>query len=187
MSRSRSGLGIGLAVMQQLVQLHQGSIAATSNGLGKGARFTIQLPLGSEQQVRPAQLVSHNPRLDQLAVLVVDDSEDTSEMLAHLLTLDGAAVSAATSGSEALRILSDGQFDVVLSDISMPEMHGFEFLRRLRQLPGRSELPVLALTGFGRPEDVECAQAEGFFCHLTKPVELERLISLLQKVPPKVR
>jgi two-component system CheB/CheR fusion protein len=86
-----------------------------------------------------------------------------------------------------LRILSDEHFDVVLSDISMPEMDGFEFLRRLRQLPERSELPVLALTGFGRPEDIERAQVEGFFCHLTKPVELERLISVLQKVPTRVR
>ena len=121
--------------------------------------------------------------LDQLAILLVDDSEDTTEMLIEMQRMNGATVIAATSGDEGLSILSDKHFDVVLSDISMPGMDGFEFLRRLRQLPGRGELPALALTGFGRPEDIERAQAEGFHSHITKPIEFDRLISVSQTIP----
>lgn len=90
---------------------------------------------------------------------MVDDSEDTAEMVAQLLRTSGAIVIGATSGEDALRMLAEKEFDAVISDIAMPGMDGFEFLRRLRQLPGRGDLPVLALTGFGRPEDIERARA----------------------------
>ncbi len=184
-SRVQAGMGIGLAVVQQLINLHQGSITVTSDGQGKGAKFTIELPSSMEQQTRPTPVVARMTPLDQLAVLLVDDSEDTTEMLSKLLRMNGATVIAATSGDEGLSILSDKHFDVVLSDISMPGMDGFEFLRKLRQLPGRGELPALALTGFGRPEDIERAQAEGFHSHITKPIEVDRLISVLQTIPKK--
>lgn len=92
--------------------------------------------------------------VQQLSVLVVDDSEDTTEMVQHLLEIGGASVCAATSGFEALHLAREKDFDVVLSDISMPEMDGFEFLSKLRQIPGKEDLPAVALTGFGRPEDV---------------------------------
>lgn len=84
-------------------------------------------------------------------------------------------------------MMAQEEFDVVLSDISMPGMDGFEILRKLRRLPGRSEVPVLALTGFGRPEDIERAKAEGFYSHITKPFELDALIALLQKLPKRRR
>lgn len=118
-------------------------------------------------------------------MLVVDDSEDTTEMLGHLLRGTGANVTPATSGDEALRILAQREFDVVVSDISMPGMDGFEFLRQLRRLPGREDLPVLALTGFGRPEDIERTRSEGFFSHLTKPFDVATLLDVLQRVPRK--
>jgi two-component system CheB/CheR fusion protein len=113
----------------------------------------------------------------------VDDSEDTTEMVRHLLEIGGASVYAATSGFEALRIAREKEFDVVLSDISMPEMDGFEFLSRLRQIPGKEDLPAVALTGFGRPEDVQRASDKGFYAHLTKPFDIQRLAMLLQEVP----
>lgn len=116
-------------------------------------------------------------------MLVVDDSEDTTEMVRHLLEIGGASVCSATSGFEALRIAREKQFDVVLSDISMPEMDGFEFLSKLRQIPGKQDLPAVALTGFGRPEDVQRANENGFYAHLTKPFDIQRLAMLLQKVP----
>jgi two-component system, chemotaxis family, CheB/CheR fusion protein len=94
-------------------------------------------------------------------------------------------VTRATSGHEALSIMAEREFDVVLSDISMPGMDGFEFLRRLRELPRHEEVPVLALTGFGRPEDIERAQGAGFFSHVTKPFELETLMGVLQKLPKR--
>jgi two-component system CheB/CheR fusion protein len=118
-------------------------------------------------------------------VLVVDDSEDTTEMVRHLLEIGGAAVNVATSGVEALALASDKEFDVVLSDISMPGMDGFEFLRKLRELPGKQDLPAIALTGFGRPEDMQRASDEGFHAHLTKPFDIEMLATLLQKLPQR--
>jgi PAS domain S-box-containing protein len=182
-SRSQQGMGIGLAVVQQLVELHGGSVGAYSAGAGKGATFTIRLPRsGSKSHSSPAQDLGIGS-LDGMSVLVVDDSEDTTEMVRHLLEIGGASVCAATSGFEALRIAREKEFDVVLSDISMPEMDGFEFLSRLRQIPGKEDLPAVALTGFGRPEDVQRASDEGFYAHLTKPFDIQRLAMLLQKVP----
>ena len=179
-TRAQSGLGIGLAVVQQLVELHDGSVSAHSEGPGKGSTFTMKLRLKSElrTQVAPTQDVAAS--LDQLAILVVDDSQDTTEMLSRLLKFSGATVTAASSGEDALRLLAGNSFDVVLSDISMPGMDGFEFLRKLRQVPGRADVPILALTGYGRPEDVERAHAAGFYSHITKPFDFEALVAALK-------
>ena len=183
-NRSQSGMGIGLAVVQQLVDLHGGSVTAHSDGLGTGASFTIHLPRSVEPNSPPES--SMELRLDSLAgmnVLVVDDSEDTTEMVRCLLETGGASVTAVTSGFEGLRVAGQRQFDVVLSDISMPGMDGFEFLGKLRRLPGYENLPAVALTGFGRPEDVQRAYRQGFFAHLTKPFDIQTLACLLQKMP----
>jgi two-component system, chemotaxis family, CheB/CheR fusion protein len=183
-SRAQSGMGIGLAVVQQLVELHGGSVTACSAGVGKGATFTIRLPRSVDTKRRTSLLTDLTiGTLQGMEVLVVDDSEDTTEMVRHLLEIGGASVCAATSGSEALRFAREREFDVVLSDISMPEMDGFEFLRRLRDLPGKEDLPAVALTGFGRPEDVQRASDQGFYAHLTKPFDLQTLARLLQKIP----
>src|SRR5690349_2552512 len=183
-SRSQQGMGIGLAVVQQLVELHGGSVSAYSAGTGKGAMFTIRLPrsANSKSHPSPAQALGIGS-LEGMSVLVVDDSEDTTEMVRHLLEIGGASVCSATSGFEALQLAHEKEFDVVLSDISMPEMDGFEFLTRLRQIPGKQDLPAVALTGFGRPEDIQRANDKGFYAHLTKPFDIQRLAMLLQKVP----
>ena len=183
-SRAQSGMGIGLAVVQQLVELHGGLVTAFSAGEGKGATFTIRLPRSVDTKRRPSLLTDLTiGTLQGMEVLVVDDSEDTTEMVRHLLEIGGASVCAATSGSEALSFAREREFDVVLSDISMPEMDGFEFLSRLRKLPGKEDLPAVALTGFGRPEDVQRASDQGFYAHLTKPFDLQTLARLLQKIP----
>jgi signal transduction histidine kinase/CheY-like chemotaxis protein len=184
-TRAQSGLGIGLAVVQQLVELHGGSVSARSEGAGKGSTFTIKLRLKSEPRAQGAPVQDLAATLDQLAVLVVDDSQDTTEMLSRLLKFSGATVTAASSGEDALRLLAGNSFDVVLSDISMPGMDGFEFLRQLRQMPGRADVPILALTGFGRPEDVERARAAGFYSHITKPFNFEALIAVLKGLPAR--
>jgi PAS domain S-box-containing protein len=183
-SRAQSGMGIGLAVVQQLVELHGGSVTAFSAGLGQGARFTIRLPRSVDTK-RKSSLSTDLTigTLHGMEVLVVDDSEDTTEMVRHLLEIGGASVCAAMSGAEALDFAREREFDVVLSDISMPEMDGFEFLNRLRKLPGKEDLPAVALTGFGRPEDVQRATDQGFYAHLTKPFDLQTLARLLQKIP----
>ena len=184
-NRSQPGMGIGLAVVQQLVELHGGSVSAHSEGIGQGASFRIQLPRSLQNKLRRSPAFDHHivNSLDGMQVLVVDDSADTTEMVQHLLEIGGANVTAVTSGFEALRKASEKQFDVVLSDISMPGMDGFEFLNRLRNVPGYEELPAVALTGFGRPEDVQRAYDEGFFAHLTKPFDIQALACLLQKIP----
>ena len=183
-NRSQSGMGIGLAVVQQLVELHGGSVSAHSEGVGQGASFTICLPRSDESrlQSKPTLELSIDS-LEGMSVLVVDDSEDTTEMVRHLLEMGGATVTAVTSGFEALRVAREKQFDVVLSDISMPGMDGFEFLGKLHNLPGYHDLPAIALTGFGRPEDVQRAHSQGFYAHLTKPFDIEALANLLQKMP----
>ncbi|MFZ0064116.1 MAG: PAS domain S-box protein [Pyrinomonadaceae bacterium] len=185
-SRRHGGMGIGLALVQQLVQLQGGSVSVSSGGAGQGAEFTINLPLTTEatEPRKTGGLVQPNA-LTGLRILVVDDSSDTVEMLRTLLEMDGAMVTTAASGPEALEILEREIFDVILSDISMPGMDGFELLSRLRRLPNGREVPVLALTGFGRVEDVERAQSEGFFAHITKPVDVGEIVSMLQKLPTK--
>lgn len=183
-NRSQSGMGIGLAVVQQLVDLHGGSVSAHSDGIGQGASFTIYLPRSEENKVHSKLAADIGiDSLEGMCVLVVDDSEDTTEMVRHLLEMGGAEVTAVTSGFEALRVAGEKQFDVVLSDISMPGMDGFEFLSKLHALPGYHGLPAIALTGFGRPEDVQRAHGEGFSAHLTKPFDIGALASLLQKMP----
>ena len=183
-NRAQAGMGIGLAVVQQLVELHGGSVSAYSGGTGQGATFTIRLPRTVERKTAVAPDIDLGVNtLQGLAVLVVDDSEDTTEMVRHLLEIGGASVHVATSGFEGLRVAQNQDFDVVLSDISMPEMDGFEFISKLRKLPGKEDLPAVALTGFGRPEDVQRACEEGFYAHLTKPFDIQTLAMLLQKLP----
>lgn len=185
-SRAQAGMGIGLAVVQQLVELHGGSVTAQSSGVGMGAVFRIKLPRSVQSKSATASPLDLGlGTLNDMTILVVDDSEDTTEMVQHLLEISGATVCAATSGSQALRLAREKDFDVVLSDISMPGMDGFEFLQRLRELPGKQDVPAIALTGFGRPEDVQRATREGFYAHLTKPFDIQALASLLQKLPRK--
>lgn len=183
-SHTHTGMGIGLAVVQQLVELHNGKVTADSAGINQGAVFKVTLPATVEKS-EPAPVSTTKTRLDQLTVLVVDDSEDTAEMLTQVLRMSGAVVTSATSGNEALQIAAKMNFDVVLSDISMPGMDGFEFLQRLRALPDQQDVPVLALTGFGRPQDIDRAMKAGFFSHITKPFDLHALALLLGKLPKR--
>jgi PAS domain S-box-containing protein len=185
--RRHGGLGIGLALVRQLVQLHGGTISAESDGPNKGSRFTVRLPLLNETPPPALSVVASSGRvqLNLLAgtsFLIVDDSEDTIAMLEELLRLSGANVTTAMNGADALRIAQANEFDVILSDISMPEMDGFEFLQKLRQIDGRQHIPVIAITGFGRTGDIERARAAGFYSHLTKPLNLEVLAAVLQQL-----
>ena len=186
-SRPHSGMGIGLALVRQLIDLHGGKVAVESN-VGQGAKFTVQIPLSreTERAFRSSPQVETGV-LSQMAILVVDDSEDTVDMLRQLFEMDGAVVETARSAAEALRMAREKDFDVVLSDISMPGMDGFEFLRRMRGIPNKKDVPVIALTGFARAEDVERAAAEGFLSHVTKPIDVNNLIETLRKLPVRNR
>jgi two-component system CheB/CheR fusion protein len=186
-SRPYGGMGIGLALVRQLLDLHGGTIAVASV-LGQGAKFTIKLPVSKETE---KSLRTSGPLesgvLSQMRILVVDDSADTVDMLRRLFEMDGAVVETARSGIAALEIARHKDFDAVLSDISMPGMDGFEFVGQLRQIPRHKDVPVLALTGFGRAEDMQRAVAEGFLSHVTKPIEMNTLVEILRKLPVKNR
>lgn len=186
-SRRHGGLGIGLALVRQLVQLHGGSIQAESDGPNKGSRFTVRLPLLRETVSLASSNLGSSASVKlnippQTSFLIVDDSEDTIAMLQELLKISGANVMTATNGADALRLAGQNEFDIILSDISMPGMDGFEFLQRLRQIEGRQHVPVIAITGFGRNDDVERAHAAGFYSHLTKPLNLQTLAEVLDQL-----
>src|SRR5205085_11291259 len=131
---------------------------------------TICLPRSAENRSPDSPLFDFGANsLRGMNVLVVDDSQDTTEMVRHLLEMSGASVTAVTSGFEALQVAYDKQFDVVMADILMPGMDGFEFLSKLCLLNGSKQTPAVALTGFGRPEEVQRAQDGGLHLHLTQP------------------
>jgi two-component system CheB/CheR fusion protein len=182
-SRRQGGLGIGLALVRQLTELHGGQVQAESEGIGKGASFTVLLPLeeatASNGEERPLEI---GTALKHKRILVVDDSAETTIMLSKLLQMEGAQVQTARSGLEALALAENERYDLVLSDISMPEMDGYQLLRKLRMLPLMRNVPVLALTGFGRLIDVNRAKHEGFAEHFTKPLDVDKLLAAVKEL-----
>ncbi len=181
-SRRQGGLGIGLALVKQLVELHDGIVRAESEGVGRGARFSVWLPLREAEAVATAKTTQlATGALDGMCILVVDDSSETTDMLSKLLEMDGAEVHTAQGGVEALALAGESEFDLVISDISMPEMDGYQLLRSLRELPQMANVPALALTGFGRVSDVERAHKEGFVEHFTKPLDIDKLLTSVRE------
>ena len=181
--RRQGGMGIGLALVKQLAELHGGDVIAESEGHGKGARFTVKVPLYTPGvSALPAEKTGATGALDSKFILVVDDSPETTEMLGKLLELEGAFVDIAKSGKEALKIARQKRFDLVVSDISMPEMDGYQLLRSLREIPDMADVPVVALTGYGRTNDIDRAHNEGFAEHLTKPLDLDKLLQIVRRL-----
>lgn len=178
-TRQYGGLGIGLALVKQLAELHEGSVQAHSEGIGYGAQFTVRLPLiTTTKTVNVGESSFASDGLSGARILVVDDSQDSLEMLHFLLSAEGAHVITASSGKEALGLARTHEFDLIVSDISMPEMDGYEMLTALRADARFIDVPAIALTGFGRPEDIARVRAVGFTSHLTKPVDLDYLVEL---------
>jgi PAS domain S-box-containing protein len=185
--REYGGLGLGLAICKQLVDLHGGSIQAKSMGEGHGATFVVTLPLiilGKERESNPrvhptAVDLSEAvplPSLDGVRVLVVDDEADALELIRRVLQTQGALVTTARSGEEALRLLGSHTPDALISDIGMPGMDGYQFMRRMRAAePKERRMPALALTAFARPEDRKNAILAGYHAHLAKPFDMAEL------------
>ena len=191
MSRRQGGLGLGLAVVRHLVELHGGNVRAESGGEGQGSTFTVDLPLAVERR-DPARAEDRKreierrkgerlARLDGLRVLLVEDDDDSRWLLGTMLKRQGAAVTSTSSSLEALNAFEAGPPDVVISDLGMPEENGLELMRKLRMFPaGRGGLvPAIALTGYATPKDRERALAAGYQLHLAKPVEASELIAAI--------
>lgn len=184
LDRSRGGLGIGLTVVRKLIELHGGQISAHSEGIGKGSTFTVRLPL---LPVSPL-----NPRVEAMApqagptptrkVLVVDDNLDAAHSLATLLQIWGHEICIAHSGPEALQAAATFQPEIVLLDIGLPGMNGYEVARQLRQQPRSQRLVLAAVTGYGQEHDRRQSGEAGFDHHLTKPVAPATLQNLLAEV-----
>ncbi|MGH7520239.1 MAG: ATP-binding protein [Gemmatimonadales bacterium] len=185
--RSRQGLGIGLTLVKRLVEMHGGSVEARSEGLGKGSEFVVRLPAIADQRVAraddgPRQRVGAERRKSDLVrfrILVVDDHHDAGDSLATLLRLLGHQVRTAYDGLAALDAAKAFRPEVVLLDIGMPGMDGYEVASKLRQDPTLEGLLIVALTGYGRDEDLRRSAAAGFDVHLVKPVDVGVLNTLL--------
>ncbi len=198
-TRRYGGMGLGLAIARHLVELHGGTINARSDGPGHGSLFSVRLPLlpldhllpeGGTQPSIPLVNLPPTPRpLDGLRVLVVEDDDDTLQMLRHVLSDAGADVATAQSAAEGVEAFERHQPDVVLSDIGLPREDGYLFLNRIRGRGKRgATVPAAALTAFVAPEDYERTRAAGFQVHLSKPIEPARLTavvaSLARQTPP---
>jgi PAS domain S-box-containing protein len=181
-TRQFGGLGLGLSICRQLVEAHGGTIAADSAGEGKGATFTVRLPLISQSAAStPAALpTQQSTSLKGTQVLVVDDEPFTLQFITFALEEAGATVTAVTSGKAALQALRRSTFDVLISDIGMREMDGYALIQQIRSAsPQNQKLPAIALTAHATEENSQKALSAGFHQHLAKPIEPEALISAI--------
>jgi signal transduction histidine kinase len=176
--RSQGGLGIGLTLVRSLVNMHGGAVEARSEGPGLGSEFIVRLPLQLDSQASMTSSRKVEP-LPARRILIVDDSRDGGESLAMLLRVLGANVALAHSGRTALECVDTFKPDVVLLDIGMPGMDGYEVARRIRANPTNRHISLIALTGWGQDEDRKRSVAAGFNHHLVKPADIEQLRQLL--------
>lgn len=181
LSRSQGGLGIGLCLVKRLVEMHGGSIEAKSDGPGRGSEFVIRLPIVVEQTYpRPAIHDVENAKLiSNLRILVVDDNRDAAESLAMLLTAMGNNVHTAHDGEEAVAAARKFRPDVVLCDIGLPKLNGYEACRRMKEQAWDKKMILVAVTGWGQDEDRRRASEAGFDYHMVKPVNLNNLCNIL--------
>ncbi|HUG67731.1 MAG TPA: ATP-binding protein [Pirellulaceae bacterium] len=182
LERSQGGLGIGLTLVRRLVDLHDGTIEARSDGLDQGSEFVVRLPLLQPAVETPP--TSDGPRAASLSgsrILVVDDNKDSADTLGMLLRLKGNEIRTANDGLEAVRVAETFHPELVLLDIGLPKLNGYDVARHIRQQPWGRDMILVALTGWGQDEDRRRSQEAGFNFHVVKPVELSALESLLAR------
>ena len=186
LTRSHRGLGLGLAIVRHLAELHGGTVSASSDGEGKGATFKVRVPLAALQATAISQgrrTTSDGSKLTGLRVLLVEDEADARELLTLTLRVSGAEVQAVDSARQALMDLQTFKPDVLLSDIGLPVESGYDLIQKVRALPSASgRIPAVALTAFATEKDRQRALASGFQVHLSKPVEPQALIAAIDQL-----
>lgn len=190
-TRTQGGLGLGLAISKQLVELHGGSLHARSPGEGQGSTFIVSLPLKMPEaeaspvdRIHPAHAIPEEqsilPDLAGVHALVVDDEADARDLIQRVLLDQGATVSAVESGEDAIRIIETSSPDILISDVGMPEMDGYQMMRRIRASEQHGQrIPAVALTAFARAEDRKRALLAGYQSHLAKPVDTAELLIVI--------
>ena len=185
LDRAQGGLGIGLSVVKRLIEMHGGQVQARSAGLGHGTTFEIRLPLIE----RPRAIIEENPPMtaDPRKILIVDDNVDAADTLGMLLQLEGHDARAVYFSAEAIEQASTFKPDIVLLDIGLPGMNGYEVARRFRSMPELTGVRLIALTGYGKSEDQQRTKAAGFDDHLVKPVDAETLRAALLRASDRIK
>jgi signal transduction histidine kinase/ActR/RegA family two-component response regulator len=173
-----AGLGLGLALVRGVAELHGGNVGVRAGAGGRGSAFWIRLPLSADVAPERAQLI--DVRVEPRRILLIDDDEDIRDALSALLELDDHEVTVAAGGVEGLNIARSDPPEVAIVDVGLPDIDGYEVVRRLRADPQTSAIVAIALTGYGKPEDARRALAAGFDVHLTKPVDRRALAAVLR-------
>jgi two-component system CheB/CheR fusion protein len=181
LARSQGGLGLGLALVKELVGLHGGTVQATSDGKGTGTELTVRLPLATAPAREPASAPGASPRPRR--ILVVEDHVDGAESLRSVLDLEGHAVEVAHDGAQGIAQAREFRPDVVMCDIGLPGMSGYDVAREMREDPALRGAYLIALTGYALPEDQRRAMEAGFDAHVSKPPTIERLRSVIASAP----
>jgi len=182
LDRSKSGLGVGLTLVRKVVELHGGTVSATSPGKGRGSSFTVRLPRIDAPAQAPRADAPAQTKKSALRVLVIEDNDDTREMLGILLRAEGHEVFEAGDGPSAIRAVRDFQPDAAIVDVGLPGMNGYEVARQIRAMDGK-RIRLVAVTGYGGPEDRHRSRQAGFDLHITKPVDPSKLIDLIGSAP----
>ncbi len=181
-----AGLGLGLAIAKAVVDLHHGCVQASSQGIGRGARFIVQLPLTvaapptTGTNVSPRRPAAAQPPARRAQILLVEDHGDTGRIMSRLLRNAGYVVDHAENSGSALRLFQDKIYDLVVSDLGLPDESGLELMKKIRAI--RPETPGICLSGYGMEEDLKACQEAGFAEHLTKPVDMQRLRAAITRV-----
>ncbi len=186
-TRKYGGLGLGLAIVRHLTELHGGTVAVTSQGEGQGATFSVKLPL---MNTSTSKTSDNNPlkesvkpdRFNHLKVLVVEDEADSRDILTFVLEQEGAEVTAVTSAEEALEAFADSSFDLIISDIGMPEVDGYTLMTQIRKLPQGKDIPAIALSAYAGEVDREHSLEAGYQRHINKPIVIPELIEIITEL-----
>ncbi|HEU4835624.1 MAG TPA: response regulator [Pyrinomonadaceae bacterium] len=178
-SRRHGGLGLGLAIADALAKMHGGFLEARSDGVGHGATFSLRMELARTDKVAPETVDTQRHSFDGLEVLIVEDSPDTLLLLSTIFRREGATVATASSAAEAVSVAIKNRPHLIISDIGMPDVDGFELLEQLRRLAGLGEVPAIAVSGYASEEDRERALAVGYLALVPKPIDVDVLFGLI--------